>query len=131
MRYSLVFFIILSPFLISAQIDVTDNNKEPHAYDRCSHLTLDFNADTVSTAFCAKYHSKEYSFQTTYVNNKPFALMIYHNDLNDESQVAEFWYVDGWQRCDYHCKSVSYSDRLLKIYLSKKNRVHYYQIWYN
>jgi len=131
MRYSLIIIIILCPFLILAQIDISDKREEPSVYDRCSHLTLDHNADTVSTAFCAKYRSKEYSFQTTYVNNKPFALMIYHNDINEESQVAEFWYVDGWQRCDYHCKSVSYSDCLLKVYLKKKKFIRYSQIWYS
>ena len=133
MNYLFYVLLIFTPLMLVGQTDSTTEARENYTiYNRCSHLTIRQQKDTVSTAFCAKYRTKVYSFQTTYVNNKPFALRIYKNDGNDEIQVAEFWYMEkGWKREDYHCKSVSYSNRLLKIYLRKKNRVHYDQIWYD
>lgn len=100
-------------------------------YNPCSHLSLKNNGDTVNTAFCAKYHSKDYSFQTTYLDNEPFALYIYHVvDSVVRIHVAEFMYWEKeWEHTYFHCKPVVYSDQLLRIYLKKKNKVHYDQIW--
>ena len=127
-------FLVSTPLILFSQkenilnVGTKENNNR---YNRCSHLTLKQQGDTIATAFCAKYRSKEYSFQTTYVNNKPFALRIYKNNGIDEIQVSEFWFLDNkWERVDYHCKSVSYSDRLLKVYLKKKKFIHYNQIWH-
>lgn len=133
MRELTLFCLILYPIMLVAQIDTVLYEREIKRYDsvnQCSYLWLELSGDTIMTAFCAKFHSKEYSFQTTYVNNEPFALMIYDNEKQDKSQVAEFWYIDGWKREDYHCKSMPYSNRLLKIYLRKKNKVKYDQVWY-
>lgn len=131
MKYLFYVCVLLTPLMLVGQTDSTlcgGARKNHNGYNRCSHLTLKQQGDTISTAFCSQYHSKEYSFQTTYVNNKPFALRVYGND---ESQVAEFWYKENeWEQVDYHCQSVSYSNCLLKIYMKKKNGVHYEQIWY-
>ena len=122
MKNTLLFLFLLGTMIVYAQ------KEDPLEFNRCSHLTLKNNGDTVNTAFCAKYRSKEYSFQTSYVEKEPFALRVY---CNDDRMVAEFMYWENeWERWDYHCKSVPYSNRLLKIYLRKKNKVKYDQVWY-
>ena len=129
MNYLFYVLLIFTPLMLVGQTDSTTGARENYTiYNRCSHLTIGQQGDTVSTAFCAKYRTKVYSFQTTYVNNKPFALRVY---CNAESQVAEFWYnANEWKKVDYHSKSVSFSNSLLKIYMKKKNNVHYDQLWY-
>lgn len=113
------------------QDPILKKDNENSQWNRCSHLSLKTNGDTISCAFCSKYLSKEYSFQTTYIYNQPSLLIIYKNGSDDESQVAEFWYYKNeWKRRDYHGKSVSYRNRLLKIYLKRKDSVRYNQIWY-
>ena len=100
-------------------------------WNKCSHLSLNNNGDTISSAFCAKYLSKDYSFQTIYIDKQPYSLMIYRKDPDEDKLVAEFWYIKRtWQRVDFHCKSVSFRNRLLKIYLKQKKYVQYEQIWY-
>lgn len=117
MKKTLLFLFMLGSVFVYSQ------NEE---YNSCSHLTLKNNGDTVNTAFCAKYHSKEYSFQTSYVNNEPFALRIYRDD---DRMVAEFMYWGNkWEKWDYHCKSVAYRNRLLKTYLREKISVQYEQV---
>ena len=121
MKNTLLFLFLL----LLGSLSVYSQNEE---FNRCSHLTLKNNGDTVNTAFCAKYHSKEYSFQTSYVNNEPFALRIYRDD---DRMVAEFMYWENeWKKWDYHCKSVAYRNRLLKIYLREKISVQYEQVSY-
>lgn len=123
-RFLFIIFLMENVIVYSQKVDSLE-------YNSCSHVLLKYNGDTVNTAFCAKYHSKEYSFQTMYFDNKPFKLYIYHIDNGNNIQVAEFIYWEKeWKRYDYHCKSVAYRNRLLRIYLKKKNKVHYDQIWF-
>ena len=123
LHYKIVLFVLIlirSVCTVCAQTQdsIMKSTMEDEQWNSCSHLSLKNNGDTVSCAFCAKYLSKEYSFQTRYIDKQPYSLMIYHNDLDNESLVAEFWYYNNeWHRCDFHCKSVYYRYRLLKIYL--------------
>ena len=124
MKYFLFIIFLLGNLIVYSQ------KEDAHEYNSCSHLSLKNNGDTVNTAFCAKYHSKKYSFQTSYLENEPFALYIYHVDNGNNIQVAEFIYWEKeWERSYIHCKPVAYSDQLLRIYLKKKNKVQYDQIW--
>lgn len=98
----------------------------------CPFLQLDTNKDTISTAFCAAYKLKVYSFNTVYFENMPANLMIYHHRRNGSKLVAEFrydrWGKNEWIRHDYHAKSVPYRKQLLKQYLKTKDSIQYNQI---
>ena len=128
-------FMILCMVLLNVRIvaqphaSTTDQNKISE-FNRCSHLTVNDNEDTISTAVCIKCRRREYSCQTTYFENRPSFLMIYFNGARHDKQVAEFHYNKNkgkWERYDYNVKSVSYRKRLLKKYLTKGS-VQYEQI---
>ena len=135
LHYKKILFVLIlmrSVWTVGAQTqDPIMRTKEDEQWNRCSHLSLNNDGDTVSCVFCAKYLSKEYSFQTSYIDKQPYSLRIYHNDLDNESLVAEFcYYKNEWHRCDFHVKSVYYRYRLLRFYLKQKDSVQYDQIWH-
>ncbi len=116
--------------LLNANL-LAQNHTDLNKYDtiNCSRLSLNKNGDTISTAFCAKYQLREYSFQSVYFENRPAFLMIYCHGVKGYKLVAEFmydkWKKNKWIRNDYHAKSVPYRKQLLKKYLKTKDTIQY------
>lgn len=105
------------------------NHNTVFEFNECSHLMLNNKGDTIYAAFCIKYRTREYSFQTTYVGNCPAFLRIYFHEICDNKLVAEFAHIKKkWVRYDYHTKSVPYRNPLLKKYLRMRDSVQYDQI---
>ena len=101
----------------NGQLRYNKEMKDGYYIKECNFISFDRFGDTSCIAFCMPYHDKLYSFKTDYIFGKPFSLMIRDSDV----LVAEFRWTDRrWVKHDYHCRSVKYAGKLLKLYKKKR-----------
>jgi antitoxin component YwqK of YwqJK toxin-antitoxin module len=87
-------------------------------FDTCTYIAVFFDrfGDLSRVSFYAVYNKKLYDFCASYAWGDPSFLMIY----DGRKLVAEFryswWSSRKWKKHDYHCRSVKYAKKLLRVY---------------
>ena len=100
--------------------------KDGYYVHSCDYISFDRFGDVSSMGLCIFYNEKQHYCQTDYFYGRPSYLRIYDTTkgkiFSYEAMVAEFKWSEEkkkWIKHDYHCKSVKYARKLLKLYRKK------------